>query len=895
MSWRRYLRRAKWDEERAQEMEAHLAIETEENIARGMTPEEARFAAHRKLGNETWIREEIYEMNSIGFLETVWQDIRFAVRLLKKTPVITTVALLSLALGIGANTAIFSLMNSVMLRMLPVPNPEQLVELGMRTPQSPIGVAHVYSNPIWEQLRDHQDVFSGILSWSTEDFDLADGGEAHIVHGIYTSGGYFTTLGVQPAMGRLMTRADDQRGCSGVAVLGYGFWQEHYSGSESAMGSLLRLDSHSFQVVGVTPASFFGTEVGKRFDVAIPLCAEAVLRGKDSFLDEHSAWWLRVVGRLKPGMSAEQAAVRLNVFAPQVFAASVPNNWRPADQASFIKRTFAPLPAGTGLSGLRLQYERPLEILMGIVGLVLLIACANIASLMLARSAARQKETAVRLSLGASRVRLVRQVLTESILLSCAGDLLGILFAKWGQALLVRFVSTTSHKVFLDLTMDVRVLGFTIGIGVLTGLVFGAWPAIRGTRVSLVSAIKGGETQNSKGHVHFHSGRWIVALQVALSSVLLVGTGLFVRTFGNLVTLDPGFDRNGVLLMTMDVHNANIAPAALLSAYGGILDRLQSLPGVISASQTWFTPISGTTWDQEIKVEGYQPPAGVEPTVDFNWVTPDYFSTLRTPLLAGHTFGNGDTPTSSPVAIVNETMARRFYPNANPLGKYFVIPHSHTTTAQPIQIVGVVKDSKFDSIREETLPFAYVPLNQMAYVPEHSSFEIRTAANPSAMIPAVRDVIGGMNKAASLEFLTLARVVDDSLAQERLLATLSGFFGGLALLLTAIGLYGVMSYVVTQRMHEIGIRMALGAQPRSILRLVMRDVALLLAAGAGAGVLGSLWATRVLQQFLYGLKSNDAATILLAVAALVAVALCTSYIPARRAMRVDPMAALRHE
>jgi predicted permease len=895
MRWLRYFRREKWDAERAREMEAHLAIETEENIARGMSPDEARFAAKRKLGNETRIREEIYKMNSIGFLETVWQDIRFAIRILKKTPVITTVALLSLALGIGANTAIFSLMNSVMLRMLPVQNPEQLVEVGMQTPRSVRGIAHAYTNPIWEQLRDHQDVFSGIFSWSRNDFDLASGGEAHIVHGIYTSGGYFTTLGVRPAMGRLIMPADDQRGCSGVAVLGYGFWQEHYGGAESAVGTLLRLDSHAFQVIGVTPANFFGTEVGQRFDVAIPICAEAVLRGKDSSLDERSEWWLSVMGRLKPGMNAEQAAVRLNVIAPQIFAASVPNDWPQAGQQAFLKRTFAPLPVGNGLSRLRSQYERPLEILMVIAGLVLLITCANIASLMLARSAARQRETAVRLSLGASRVRLIRQVLTESILLSGAGALLGVFLAKWGEALLVRFVSTTGQKVFLDLSMDERVLGFTAGIGVLTGLVFGALPAMRGTRVSLISAIKGGDAQNAKGHLQFHSGRWIVAVQLALSSVLLVGTGLFVRTFENLVMLDPGFDRNGVLLVSMDVHNANIAPAARASTYGEILDRLQSLPGVISASQTWFTPISGFTWDQPIHVDGYQPPAGVEPVVNFNWMTQDYFSTLRTPLVAGRTFGNGDAATSSPVAIVNETMARRFYSTASPLGKYFSIPNSHAAPSRPIQIVGIVKDSKYDSLREEILPFAYLPLNQMVFVPEDSNFEVRTAARPSAMIPAVGEAIGGVNKAASLGFLTLAQRVDDSLVQERLLATLSGFFGGLALLLTAIGLYGVMSYVVTQRTHEIGIRMALGAHPRSILRLVMRDVALLLAVGAGAGALASLWVTRVLQQLLYGLKSNDGVTIVLAIVALVAVALVTSYIPARRAMRVDPMVALRHE
>jgi putative ABC transport system permease protein len=895
VGWLRYFRRNKWDAERAREMETHLAIETEENIARGMAADEARYAALRKLGNQTRIREEIYEMNSIGFLESVWQDVRFAVRILKKTPVITGVALLSLALGIGANTAIFSLMDSVMLRMLPVENPEQLVELGMRTPPFGDGIAHSYTNPIWEQLRDHQDVFSGVIAWSPDQMDLADGGEAQNIQGLYTSGGYFATLGVQPVRGRLITPADDQRGCSGVAVLGNGFWQQHYGGSESAVGSLLRLNGHSFQVVGVTPANFFGTDVGQRFDVAVPICADAVIRGKESFLDRHSTWWLRVMGRLKPGMNADQAAARLNVLAPQIFAAAVPTDWRPEGQQAFVKRTFAPLPGGKGLSRLRRQYERPLEILMVIVGLVLLIACANIASLLLARSAARQKETAVRLSLGASRWRLIRQVLTESVLLSGSGAILGVFFAKWGGALLVRYVTTSQQEVFLDLSMDGRVLGFTIGIGVLTGLIFGALPALRSTRSSLISSVKSGDAQNAKGHAQFRSGRWIVAMQVALSSVLLVGTGLFVRTFRNLVSLDPGFDRNNVLLVSMNVHNSNIATDTRAAAYTQILDHVKSAPGVISASQTLFTPISGYTWNQDIQVEGFQLPAGKEPLVNFNWITPDYFSTMRTPLIAGRTFGGGDTKTSSAVAIVNETMAREFFPNQDPLGKYFRTADDPAKPSKPFEIVGVVKDSKYDSLRDTVEPFVYVPLNQVASVEEFSSFEIRTASSPATMIPTLRDAIGGVSKAASLQFVTMAQQVDDSLAQERLLATLSGFFGGLALLLTAIGLYGVMSYVVTQRTHEIGIRMALGAQPRSILMLVMRDVALLLAAGAGAGAVASLWVTRILQQLLFGLKSNDVLTMILAIAALLAVALLTSYIPARRAMRVDPMVALRHE
>jgi putative ABC transport system permease protein len=826
------------------------------------------------------------------------RDLKYALRMLAKNPGFTTVVVLTLALGIGANTAIFSVINAVMLRRLPVEKPEQLVQIRFRSP----GSSHwrgTFTNPLWEQVRDHQEALAGVIAWSPQTFDLAEGGEAQEIHGMYVSGSYFPTLGVRPAIGRLVAPEDDRRGCSGVAVLGYGFWQQHYAGAESAMGSLLRLNGYSFPVIGVAPSNFFGTDVGDRFDVALPICAEAVIRGKESLLDHRSGWWLLAMGRLAPGIDAEQATARLNVRAAQIFAASVPPNWRPEDQQAFRMSTFNTARAATGLtgfSGLRDQYERPLEILMVVVGFVLLIVCANIASLMMARAAARQREFAVRLSLGASRSRLMRQVLTESLLLSATGALLGALFAQWGSSLLVGLVSPTTSRIFLDLSMDVHVLGFTTGVAVVTGLVFGALPALRATRVSLDSVLKGGETRPGEGRSHFRSGRWVVAAQIALSLVLLVATGLFVRTFRNLLTLNPGFDRAKVLLVSMDVHNAGIPAGALSPFYAQVLERLKSLPGVVSASQTWMTPISGMEWNTNIQVEGWQPPAGEMPLVWFNWMTPDYFATLRTPLIAGRTFDSRDTTTSPRVAIVNQTLARLFYPNRDALGKYFRVsggPDSAST--QQVQIVGVVQDSKYISLREAYLPFAYVPLAQAPFIPEGSSFEIRTAADPTSMIGSVREAIGSQNKSASLRFVTLSQQVENSLVPERLLATLSGFFGGLALLLTGIGLYGVMAYLVTRRTHEIGIRMALGAQPGSILRLVLRDSAVLLAAGIAAGLGVAFWITRFVQHLLFGLTTTDVETLALAVGVLVAVSFVATYLPARRAMKVDPMVALRYE
>ncbi len=840
--------------------------------------------------------------NTASFLSGVFQDIRFAARILSKTPLITGIALLSLALGIGANTAIFSLIDAVMLRMLPVRDPTQLALIQFRRPLSG-HLSQSATNPLWEQIRNHQDAFSGVIAWSPEPFNLSNGGEVNDIHGIYASGDYFNVLGVRPGTGRLLVPSDDVRGCSGVAVLGYGFWQSRYAGAQGAVGSFIRLNGHAFPIVGVVQRGFFGTEVGMPFDVAIPICAEAILDGKNSMLGDRASWWLEMMGRLKPGLALSQADARMKLLSPQLFGAVVPQSFDAKHQTAFRNSKFVILPGSTGtggIYGLREEYTRPLEILMFVVGLVLLIACANIASLSLARSAARQQEIALRLSLGASRARLVRQALTESVVLSGTGAILGVFFARWGGVLLLRLVSTDQVPVFIELKMDGRVLAFTIVIAILAGLLFGILPALRSTRVGAMSAMKEGSARAAGGRSQSASARWIVAAQVGLSLILLVGTGLFTRTFANLMTLNAGFDRNNVLLVDTDVHNAGLPEHALSPLYGLMLAKLQAIPGVVSASQSWIEPLSGNQWSNAVTIPGRPLPSGIDPDTLMNWVTPGYFETMRTRLLEGRAFDTRDSPTSTPVVVVDQLLARRYFGSQSPIGQHLMAGTDHSGTRemlrQPMEIIGVVQDAKYSSLNEQPAPEAYFPLSQIQKnVSEDTTFEIRTTLPPSALIPTIREAMGSVNRPASLQFTTLKQAADDSVVQEHLMAVLSGFFGSLALMLTAIGLYGVMAYVVTQRTHEIGIRVALGAQQSSILRLVIRDTAIVLGFGISAGLLGSIWITRLVQQLLFGVKPIDPWSLALAAGALIAVSFVASCIPARRAMRVDPLVALKYE
>ena len=891
---RSLFRRDTVESEMDTELRFHFDQQVEKYIKFGLTREEARRHARLDFGGHEQLKEEIRDARGVNLIESLFQDIRYSLRIFRRTPVITGVAILSLALGIGANTAIFSLIDSVMLRLLPVQKPEELVQL-LRANFSGTGGGTSFTNPLWEQVRDHQDVFSSTFAWGENRFDLAQGGAVQNANGVFASGDYFNTLGVRPVAGRLITPADDRRGCPAVAVLSYGFWQDHFGASPSAIGSTISLSNHPFQIIGVSSPGFYGVEVGSKLDVAIPICTADVFDGKVLRLDQRSWWWLRIMGRVKPGISRDQLKARLGLLSPQVFAGALPKNWDEKGQARFLKLTLVATPAATGVSYVRREFGQPLNILMGVVGLVLLIACANIASLMLARAAARHKEIAVRKALGASRARLIRQLLTECVLLSTAGAALGVFFARWGSSLMVRYISTNNDKVFLDQTFDWRILSFTAAMAIFTGLLFGVLPAFRSTRVSLTSAMKGSQTVDAESRTKFRPGKWIVASQVALSLVLLVASGLFLRSLVKLVTMDIGFDRNNVLLVHADLHTAKVTSEQQPAMFEDIEERLRSLPGVASASRSVLTPVSNRMWNNVLQVDAPNPPKGDDALANFNFISPGYFETLRTPLLAGRNFNESDTKTSAQVAIVNETLARRFFPNANPVGKFFRVEPEPGQPAPPIQIVGLVKDAKYDSLREDNSVTAYFPVTQVREHAEAQSYELRTAMRPSALISSVQDAVASVSKAIPLEFGTLAQQVDDSLVQERLLATLSTFFGALALLLAMIGLYGALSYLVAQRQPEFGIRMALGAPRGSILRLVMRDMVIVLAGGLTAGACLALATVGVLQKMLFGLAPHDTFTFVAAIGVLSAVAVAAGYLPARRATRIDPMVALRYE
>ena len=877
--------RRKAEQDMDEELGAFLRASAERKMQCGMSAAEAQRAARVEMGSIESVKEEIRGEGWESAVEALWADVRYSVRILAKAPLFTGVVVLTLALGIGANTAIFSLMNSLLLKTLPVEKPEELVEISDSWISS-------LTNPLWEQIRDRQDVFSGVFAWGSETFDLARGGITQDADGFWVSGDLFRTLGLHPAAGRLLSASDDRRGCAALAVLSYGFWRSHYDAAASAIGSTISLDGHSFEVIGVAPEGFYGMTVGSKFDVAVPICATQVFDGSMSRLDRYR-WWLHAAGRARTGIGMARMKSTLAALSPAIYESTVPRDMDAADQDIYRKRMLVPAPLATGLSDLREDYEEPLRILLAVVGLVLLIACANIASLQMARAAARSKEMAMRQALGASRLRLMRQLIAECILLSFTGAALGLLFARWGDTLLVNYLSGVHRQVVLDFALDARVLIFTAGAATVTGLLFGIAPALRGTSVSLTSTIK--DNHATEGAPRTRLRLWIVASQVAFSLVLLVTAGLLLRSFRNLATADMGFDPDHVLLVNVNLFTAKTPPSQYAATYDRIGAQLRVIPGVVSAARSMRTPLGDSEWNTAIDSDVAHPIIGDGNTAWFNFIDPGYFPTLHTPLLAGRNFNSSDTAKSQPVAVINQTLARNFFPGVNPIGHTFRVVGAARKLGPPVEVIGVAKDSRYESLREETFSTVFCPLTQSPLEDQRDSFEVRVALPQDALRKDIVNAVAAVNPEIPVEVHTLKAQVDESMTRERMLAALSAFFGGLALLMATIGLYGSLSYLVAQRRMEFGVRMALGATSRSILRLVMRSVATLLIGGIVTGIGLSLATSRLLSTLLFGIEARDPRTIAMSGALIAAVSLATGLLATRRATKVDPMVALREE
>jgi predicted permease len=835
------------------------------------------------------------------------QDFIYGFRLLAKSPGFTTVAVLSLALGIGANTAIFSLIDTVLLKLLPVKDPQQLVALTDPTSGGvSIGTSNgergILSTREFEGLRDRTQAFSGVFaSQSQMDKENAviDGKAPEEVRTRLVSGGYFTTLGAATSIGRTFI-ADDERGPGSApyAVISYAFWQRRFGGSPSALGSRIHVAKADLEVIGVAQPHFLGEDVGSAPDLWIPLDMQPQIMPGRMWLEDdpghiaEKVMWLTVMGRLKPGISRNQAQANVDVVFKQIVAEEFSKLSQ--SEPDILKQNLKLHDAGTGVSSLRGDFADPLYVLMAVVALVLVIACANVANLLLARATARQKEMGVRLALGAGRARIIRQFLTESLMLSVAGGLAGSLLAVLGVRLLIRMVNGRD-AMMLDVRPDPRVLFFTIGVSLLTGLIFGLAPAWRSAGINVSGTLKEAGRGLTAGTAKIGAGKLLVSGQIALSVMLLIGAGWFIRTLRNLENVNLGYPREKLVVVGLDFLSAGYSGERLPIAYQEVRERLARIPGVRAVTYSQNGLFSGSESGDQITVEGYKPQKSGDDHARFDEAGPNYFSVVGIPIMLGREIEARDGESAESVCVVNEAFAKFYFADRNPIGKH--VTDEFPDTRKTFTIVGVARDARDHSLRRDIFRRFYLSaLQPLGGFSPFMRYEIRTYGEASGVVQAARKAILAFDPGIPIRNdQPLVSMLDDNLRQERLIAQLSTVFGGLALLLACIGLYGVLSYAVAQRTNEIGIRMALGAERGMVIRMILRETAILILIGLAVGVPASLACARLVESKLFGLKAADPVTLAAALGIMIAVAVASGYLPARRASKVDPLIALRYE
>jgi putative ABC transport system permease protein len=899
-----------------EELSQHLQDRFEELAAGGMPEHEARKATLRDLTEGDLLARELGQverevalaMTPLGgrsrknLLAELWQDLRYGLRVLAKSPGFALIAVLTLALGIGANAAIFRLIDAVRLRTLPVKSPNTLAIIHLNTNHWGSGNFNgPYANftyPLWKQVEQRQEAFSSIAAWGQDQANLANGGEVENAKVLWVTGQFFRVLGLQPVLGRLISPSDDRLGCGGGVDLSYSFWQRRYGGSASVTDKTLTLGGHPFPILGVTPPSFYGVSVGDSFDVALTVCAEPILNGEFSRITgdrQRESWWLSVMGRLKPGWNLKRTGAQLAVIAPAALRETIPPQYDADGVKHYLGYKLEALPAANGFSQMRRDSSEPLFLLLGLSGLVLLIACANLANLMLARASTREREVAVRLALGASRGRMIRQLLSESALLALAGAAAGGLLAAVVSRALVAFISTPNSPIFLNMPTDWRVVGFVTGLAILTTILFGLLPALRATRVPPGAVLKAGGRGMTAGREHFRLQRILVASQVALSLVLLAGALLFARSLQNLMTRNLGFQQNGVLVANVDFTRVNVPDAQVGRFVRNLLEHIRAVPGVAAAAASTRSPMNGSSSNDWILDKNGNHHKGMVAWEEY--VSPGYFATLEIPMIAGRDFNEGDTAASPKVAIVNQTFAKKFLNGPAPIGQVFRVWNYPGKPPRYYQVVGLVKDSVYNDVHEPMAPVMYFPHEQLEppFAYPGAAFLIRSRGGMTGLLNSIKNTIAGVNPDIDIQFVVLRTQIRETLTQDELMATLCGFFAGLAVLLAAIGLYGVISYTVAQRTNEIGVRMALGAQRSGVLRLILGEVSVLIGIGIAVGAGLTLAGGKAAGSLLFGLKPHDPLTLAAAVIILAAIGLAASFVPARRASRLDPMVALRYE